>query len=90
MKKYQPIHKQKVTLLDRLGVALLSGVTAVITGGLFLLGWFRFSPDVTQLDFAINTLIVFVLVITLLGFFLLENLLVKLFGILWALLSTNG
>jgi hypothetical protein len=90
MKKYQSIYKEKVTLLDRLGVAILSAVTTAITGGLFLLGWIGFSPDITQLDFAINTLIVFVLVITLLGFFLLENLLVKMFGILWALLSTNG
>ena len=90
MKKYQSIYKEKITLLDRLGVAILSAVTAAITGGLFLLGWIRFSPDITQLDFAINILIIFVLVITLLGFFLLENLLVKMFGILWALLSTNG
>jgi hypothetical protein len=71
---------ENISLLDRLAVAFLSGMTAIITSGIF---WFSFLDGLIS----IKILLVFVLIMTILGFFLLENVLVNLFGWLWRLLS---
>ncbi|MDD2723342.1 MAG: hypothetical protein PHH59_04860 [Methylovulum sp.] len=90
MKKINPSPKNRVSLLDRLAVAWLSGVTSAITGGIFYAGWINFNADNENSDVATNTLIGFVLIMTVLGFFLLENLLARILGWLWSLLATNG
>ena len=76
--------KEKTTLVDRIAVALLSGLISFITA---LIIWFLF---VAVLDFegpyiysSFKLVVGFTIIMSVLGFLLLENFIASLLGRLW-------
>lgn len=82
--KYKAKPEEKTKLIDRFAIAFGSGVLAFFTAlviGAILAGVNLGGAFVVVLSF--KWVLVFTLFMSLLGFFLLENLLVNIFGYIW-------
>ena len=78
------IPDDKVTIVDRLAVALLSAVISFITATvIWFLAVVAFSFEGPYIFSSFKLVIVFTVIMALLGFLLLENFLATVLGRLW-------
>ena len=76
--------KEPATLFDRIAVAFLSGVTALLTGSLiWLIVFYNLHDFVTELKPSFKPVLIFTGIMSAIGFFTLINLMGNIFGKIW-------
>jgi hypothetical protein len=81
-KKYEDA--EPATLLDRFAISLFSGLTALLTGLIFL--GILLGSGIVSIDFGflpIKIIALFAVIMALFGFLLLENIILNIFATLW-------
>ena len=84
IKKGQP---EKVKLIDRIAVAVFSGLAAFVSGMLLWTPLFLISRGEEFVLVLFKVVLGFTIIMTVLGFMMMENLIVKIFSSLWKILA---